>query len=253
MAGPIFSWVNRLASAQLGASAQATLLPADNVQRMPVGKVWRALANSAYLDFDLGAAMTMQYFTARGVNLTASGTWRLQVSAVAAGADELLDTGTLASGVQAGYPHVYYDHTAELTARYLRVSFADATLGHLDVGYLHAGPGWRSTRAFDYGARVRWADEADRERSLGGQPLNSSRGRYRLLNFQIANNTPAEMIANALELQRQAGLAGNVLVRLDPDSYPQEWSAYGQMQQIDALGWDSLRRMPQQFSIEDRT
>lgn len=248
----VLSWINHAAQAGLTASAENSLLPAQNVQTMPLGKVWRANAGSAYLDFDFGTNVALQHFTARNVRITASGTWRLQVSAVSAGADELLDTGTIASGVQDGYPHLYYDHTSELSARFLRITITNA-LPYTQVGYVHAGPGWQPVRNFSYGARLRWEDEADRERSLGGQPLVNSRGRWRVLGFSLDNNTPATMLANALELQRVAGLAGNVLVRLDPDNYPQEWSAYGLLQQVTPLNWAGPARMPQAFEIEDRT
>lgn len=249
----ILAWENRVASASLTASAQEALLPVDNLQRAPVARVWRASGTSAYVDADFGSDVTLQDFVAAGVNLTAAATHRIQLSDTAAGSDEVLDTGTISAGIAAGYNKVLYSHASELSARYMRWTFSDATLGAIDVGYLFAGPGWRPTRNFSYGAGVRWVDPAGEEaaETLGGQLIYPSRARYRAIDFALEANGPAEMLTNALELDRLRGTSEPLLVRLDPTNYPQQLSVFGSLVRPSALVWGGFATMAKRYTVRD--
>ena len=164
----------------------------------------------------------------------------------------MLDTGTVAPDTRDGYDMAFYDLGQDYTARYLRWTFTDATVSYGDIGYLWAGSAWRPPRNFSYGLGVRWEDPSETETSLDGDLMTGGRRRRRIAEFSLDNNTPAEMMANPFEIDRLAGTTQTVLLRLDPDNYPVQWSLMGTIERATPLVLAGFARMGKRYSIRER-
>ncbi len=162
------------------------------------------------------------------------------------------DAGVVSAGVLAGYPQVYLLLDQALSARYVRLSFADPALAELWIGRLFGGPAWEPVRNRSYGDAIRWEDPSLRDRSQGGQLLMGKRQKHRVLSFQLEFNSKAEMMANAFELDREAGLTEDVLVMLDPAGYRQQESAFGPLTRSTELTHWTFQRQRKLFEIEER-
>jgi len=243
---------NEWPAATLTESAQVSSLPAENTQVMPVRKPWRVSATSGYIDADFGAAVSLQDFAMPWSNLTTAATHRIELSTVSAGANDVLDTGTVSAGVLAGYPEVYYSHASALSAQYMRWTFTDATLTFLDIGYIFAGVGWRPTRGPAIGDAVRWADGSDIEETIGGQLLTNTGPRFRVADFELNGNSESEVMTNALELDRLQGITANVLVRLDPTNYPVAKTIFGPLVQATPIIAATFASARKRYSVRQR-
>jgi hypothetical protein len=248
----IVAWRDAIAAATLTASAQVADKPAQNAQVNPVALPWIVPGSSGHVDVDAGAAVEWRVFAALGTNLTPGATVRLQLSNAAAGDGGVHDTGVVSAGVLPGYPQVYLLLDQALSARYVRLSFADAALPELRIGRLFGGPAWAPARNRSYGDAIRWEDPSLRDRSQGGQLLMGRRRKHRVLSFQLEFNSKAEMMANAFELDREAGLTEDVLVMLDPAGYRQQESVFGPLTRSTELAHWTFQRQRKLFEIEER-
>ena len=243
---------NKWPAADLTESAQVSALPAENTQVMPVRKPWRVSGTTGYIDADFGANVSLQDFAVPWSNLTTAATHRIELSTVSAGANDVLDTGTVSAGVLTGYPEIYHSHASELSARYMRWTFTDASLSFIDIGFIYAGPGWRPTRGPALGPGVRWADESDIEQTIGGQLLTNTGPRFRIADFEVNGNTEAEMMSNAYELDRVMGLTDNILIRLDPTSFPVVKSVFGPVGQVTPIIAPNFVSARKRYTVRQR-
>lgn len=248
----IIAWRDAIAAATLTASAQLADKPVQNAQVNPVVLPWIIPGSAGHVDIDAGGPVEWRVFAALGTNLTPGATVRLQLSNVAAGDGEAHDGGVVSAGVIAGYPQVYLLLDAPVSARYVRLSFADAAVAELWVGRLFGGPAWEPARNRSYGDAIRWEDPSFRDRSQGGQLLMGKRQKHRVLSFQLEFNTKAEMMTNAFELDREAGLTEDVLVMLDPAGYRQQESVFGPLTRSTDLAHWTFQRQRKLFEVEER-
>ena len=248
----IIAWRDAIATATLTACAQVADKPVQNAQVNPVALPWIVPGSSGHVDVDAGAAIQWRVFAALGTNLTPSATVRLQLSGVAAGESDVHDSGVVSAGVIAGYPQVYLLLDQALSARYARLSFADAALSELWIGRLFGGPAWEPARNRSYGDAIRWEDPSLRDRTQGGQLLMGKRQKHRVASFQLEFNLRAEMMANAFELDRQAGVTEDVLVMLDPETYRQQESVFRPLARSTDLTHWTFQRQRKLFEVEER-
>lgn len=248
----IIAWRDRISAAALTASAQVSDKPVQHAQVNPVALPWIIPSSSGHVEIDAGAAVEWRVFAALGTNLTPSATVRLQLSDVAAGDADVHDSGVVAAGVIEGYPQVYLLLDQALSARYARLTFADAALSEIWIGRLFGGPAWEPARNRSYGDAVRWEDPSFRDRAQGGQLLMGKRQKHRVLSFQLEFNSKAEMMANAFELDREAGTTGDVVVMLDPAGYRQQESVFGPLVRSTDLTHWSFQRQRKLFEVEER-
>lgn len=248
----IIAWRDAIAAATLTASAQVADKPVQNAQVNPVALPWIVPGASGHVDVDAGGAVAWRVFAALGTNLTPSATVRLQLSDAAPGGGDAHDSGVLSAGVIAGYPQVYFLLDQAMSARYARLSFADPALAELWIGQLFGGPAWEPARNRSYGDAIRWEDPSLRDRSQGGQLLMGKRQKRRVASFQLEFNSKAEMMANAFELDREAGLTEDVLVMLDPDGYRQQETVFGPLTRSTDLTHWTFRRQRKLFEVEER-
>jgi hypothetical protein len=222
MSNAALSWINRIAdpATSLSASSEVVSLPVANLADDHLAVKWRGNGvTAAYVDADFGSALPVGVVGVFGSNFTGTATWRILLSAVAAGAGELLDTGVMAMNVAAGYGQAVHMLAAEISARYLRLEFDDpglASLGYFEIGAAWAGPVWQPARNYAYEASAGWVDPSARTKSRGGQVYVDRRAAYRVAELQFRGLTRAELFNSAFEIDR-VGIASNVLLVPDPD------------------------------------
>lgn len=221
MGNGVFSWVNHVDSSALSTPAQAATLPVTNLAEPIAGKVWRSLGSTNnYFDCDFGAAKPVQILALAGLNIGAADTVRHQLSAVSAGSAELYDSGAI-TGVNPNYDYLFTLLTAAVNARYWRCSINAASLaaqGYFDVGRAWAGPIWQPASNFSYGWGETWADDSRVTSSQkSGADYIDHGPRRRIIDVSFARFSAADQ-AQAKELDRVAGINGQVLFIPNPDS-----------------------------------
>jgi len=211
-------WINHVDRAGVTFTTDSALasLPAANLADPVVGKPWRtAGATAAYVEIDLGAALEVGVLALAGLDQTGTDTIRARLSAVAPGDGELLDTTAQAGDVAAGYRIWTYVPAAPVAARYLRFDLAAASLaaqGYFDVGRAWAGPALRGTRNYALAAESGWRDPSVAVTApRSGVRYVDSLPKRRWWRFRLPALTAAETATEVAELQRVAGLAGQVL------------------------------------------
>lgn len=179
MGGVALGFPNRVDIATITASSSAAGCPASNLQTKNLAKVWRStgVSGAITLDFDFGAAVAVRAFAAIGCNATSSGTFRFTAGA-SVGSSSAMDSGTLGvvrmpldpdslawgdpafwegAGTQwiKGVHPIMYVHPTQVSARYARATFTDATNadGFLQVARAFVGPAIAPAQGDSYGRR----------------------------------------------------------------------------------------------------
>lgn len=248
------AWLNRIDSCDLSASTLgAGDLTVERVQIDPLTLKYRVQASTVTIAFDFGSATAWEVFGVPGTNLTTAATKRITLSNQSVTGTDILDTGTISAGVLDGYPQVYHSLSAPLTARYGRIILADASMSFIDIGRVVAGPAWTPTIGDQYGGRqIMHGDDSVLSKSLGGQQRGSIGPRPRRFSFQLDYLSEAEMLDNAFEIDRVAGLTRGILVMLDPASELQRLSVYCHVTRMAPVRYAQYGRHAKRYEIEER-
>lgn len=206
---------DRVRSAILSGAAPAGGLPLAHLQDPQPRKVTRWIGTSGFVVADFGASVPVGLVALTGTNLTAAATRRVRLSSVDAtgAAGDVHDSGVAAAGADPRHNGaVFYPLAADLSARYLRVDLADASLSFLDVGLLLAGPAFRPARNMSFGWSVGWQEYGTNEPSPVGVRFTARRGRCRALALRFDFATESEAMGHHMEMARIAGATENVAV-----------------------------------------
>lgn len=243
MANILLAWQNRADEGTLsGGSWQATL-PLVNLQNRIVQKVARstnANLSSTKFDIDLGAARAIGVVALVVHNISVIGKVRITGDDAADFAtpvyqsawidcwpsgqipqslleweDDNFWLGTLSSNQRAGYqsPFIHVLPTQQIL-RYWRVEVDDTTNtdSHIQIGRLFMSAAWRPTINYSFGAELRYTDPTPIASSLSGAEYFDVRSRAREFTVRLEGMTDSEAYDYALQIQRLAGVSGEVLV-----------------------------------------
>lgn len=246
MANAFIAWQNRTDEGTLSGGSWNTSLPLTNLQNRQVQKVARSADTtnaSTKFDLDLGQARNIGVVALVVHNISVVGKVRIQSSDSAAFTTVYYDSGwvsawpsgmipqnlleweddnfwlgTLSAQARAGYQSPYIQLTGGSTMRYWRVQIDDATNsdGYVQIGRLFLATGWTPGVNYSYGAELRYEDPTPIEMSLSGAEYFDVRSKFRVFRFTLNYLLATEAYSSVLELQRLAGLSGEVL--LIPDS-----------------------------------
>lgn len=236
------AWQNRADEATLSGGSWQSTLPITNMQNRQVQKVARtanALAASTLFDIDLGAPRTIAVLALVVHNISAAGACRIRGSNVSNFASTVYDSGavnvwpagqipqnlleweednfwlgTMSAQARAGYQSPYINIMATPAyARYWRVEIADTTNsdGYVQIGRLFLANGWTPTVNYNYGAELGYEDPTPVDTSLSGAEFFDQRSKFRVFSFDLQYITGTEAYGYAIELQRLAGITGEVL------------------------------------------
>jgi hypothetical protein len=253
----IIAWDNLADDAALAASSELNEQPASYVQDPRVSRKWgtASAVKSATLLMDLGSTQTCALLALLGLNLTTGGTYRLRGSITDSTGvtGEVYDSGTLAIGLKVGYGAVYKSFTAA-AARYWLLNLDDTSVpDNLEVGRVFLGPKWTPTVAQQYGWSVQVDDPRKLSESVGGQIYADERPQKRVLNFELAFLTEAEMYANAFAMARANGTVRDVLaISDDTGTYVSEQAVYGLLTANEPLIHERYNVFRQKYQIRER-
>jgi hypothetical protein len=126
--------------------------------------------------------------------------------------------GTLSQQARAGYQSPYILRLPSVqTMRYWRVEISDAgnSDGYIQIGRLFMARGWTPSVNYAYGGSLGYQDPTPVETSLSGAEYFDIRSKFRVMNFDLEYISDTEAYSYALDLQRLAGISGEVLVMPD--------------------------------------
>lgn len=225
MSNCLLSWVNWLdeSGVVIAPSSQVATLPASNLLDPIRARLWSASGEtSPSLAIDLGASRAIRAVVLAGLNISATDTVRLKLSNVVPGGSELLDTGAVA-GVAEGYGYWPWFGAAALTGRYVTLEL-DADMVTPQAGRLWISDAFQPTRNYDFGEGEAWNDGGVIQRApRSGAEYVQEGPRWRTQAFALPYLTDAEGRTTAKELQRIAGITGQVMFVKNPDS-PYIWT-----------------------------
>jgi hypothetical protein len=128
--------------------------------------------------------------------------------------------GTLSESARAGYQSPFlHVLPSPQTLRYWRVEIDDTANpdGYVQIGRLFASATWRPAINYSIGAELGYTDPTPIETSLSGAEYFDVRGRAREFNFSLDGLTESEAYDYVLQLQRIAGVSGEILIAPDLD------------------------------------
>lgn len=237
---------NRTDQAVLSGGAYVSTLPLQNLQNRVIGKVARTTntaLSSTQFTIDLGRGMKAQILALRNHNLSISARYRVVGSAVVDfsalaydsgwndvwpvvypfGALEWEDdnwyTGKYTDEEREGYT-TELDHLLPMAklARYWRVEIDDVEnpAGFVQVGRLFIGPAWQPTINMIYGASIGWETKTVVQEAKSGAEYFDVRTPYRVQKFTLDHMSQDEAFSQAFEIQRRAGIHGEIVFIHDP-------------------------------------
>lgn len=269
MANIFLAWQNRTDEGALSGGSWLSALPLTNLQNRQVQKVARSngvTAAATKFDIDLGQARSIGVIGLVVHNISVSGTVRITASdsaafttlyydsgAVAAWPSGVIPTdlleweddnfwlGTLSQQARAGYQSPFILRLPSIqNMRYWRVEIVDTgnSDGYIQIGRLFMARGWTPNVNYSYGSGLGFQDPTPVDTSLSGAEYFDIRSKYRVMTFTLPYITDTEAYSYALELQRLAGVSGEILVMPDGGTslttQPQR-SFVGRLRQIGAI------------------
>lgn len=261
-----------------GATASEWLssLPLTNLQDPLLSKVARTDSDlDADFDVDLGGRKTISFVALLAHNLTINGTWRVRIGNDNTFASTLYDSGTvkiwsrtqtlgslpwgafswdgISSTSDGNFGFVLLD--SAVYARYIRIDLTDSTNGdgYLQAGRLIVDSPYRPTINPVYGFNLGYVNPSKKRRSRGGQPWVDRLPQYRQMTIPFAAIREDEAYGSLYELDRQAGISGDVFVMLDPDDAinRHRQSFYGTVREPTAINHDAPNSHSKTFVIEE--
>lgn len=160
--------------------------------------------------------------------------------------------GTLTQEQRAGYQSPYILRISSLASiRYWRIEISDTTnaAGYVQLGRLFMARGWTPSVNYTYGAGLGYQDPTPVDTSFSGAEYFDVRSRFRVMQFRLEYISDPEAYNYALDLQRVAGISGEVLVMPDGgENLGQQplRSFVGRLRQISPV----VQPQPSTFSVD---
>jgi hypothetical protein len=129
--------------------------------------------------------------------------------------------GTISAQARAGFQSPFIWRLPSLAlARYWRCEIFDSSNsdGYVQIGRVFLARGWTPSVNFSYGGGLGYQDPTPVLTSLSGAEYFDVRSKFRVMTFELQYISDSEAYNYALELQRLAGVSGEVLVMPDGGS-----------------------------------
>lgn len=223
----------------LDSSGAVAAFPVSNLHVSLPSDVWRAPDLTAqYIEWDLGAAETINVISLLYTNLEESTTWRIRAATSQANltAAPGYDSGTIGMK-EVDYltfprSHSYQYESAGKNYRYWRIDVGAQGTNQFQAGRVLFGAQVATTYTTASWS-VQLADDSEIIRVESGGSYALSGGKYRIVNFAYNYLTFAETHGDGLfDIDRAAGRQGDVMVVRDPadDSYIMHDLIYGRLE-----------------------
>jgi len=234
---------NRIDAATVSGGSWQSTLPLSNIKDRRLSRLARstnaALANTI-INLDLGSAKTVGAVALVTHNLSASALVRVRGDDAADFATPLYDSGwknawpsgvipaelleweddnfwlgTVSAEAIAGYQSPYINNIdSRPVLRYWRIEINDTSnpSGYVQVGRVFIGDVWSVTNNYSGGAALGLEDSTGIESSIGGEEYFDVKKRFRVFQFSLDDLTDTEAYARVIDLQRLAGISGELLI-----------------------------------------
>lgn len=223
----LFSWTNHVdrSGASLSASQTAGNLTPDNMAKPQIIIPWRTTSVTAWGQADFGAdvavgCLCLRFRRTNGSVPPSAGTVRHQLDADGGtpGAGVAYDSTAVAINCDADYGYHLIVLSSELSARYWRFTFAVSGVSFIDVGRAWAGPAFRPTINVGYPHDDMWFDRTViSSAGRAGTEWADPRPFQRAIGVNLGAIHEDDH-ASIRSLMRAAGIGGQVLFCLDPDT-----------------------------------
>lgn len=278
----LIAYRNHADAAAIAGGGWTAELPAANLADRQPSRVARTLSASpadSTVDLDFGTAKPVRFVALIRHNLTQAGRWRLRLAADPGFAAALHDSGWTAiwpavtpfgvgvwgefhwGGRLPAEEAATYGIAAihvlpvPVLARHLRLELADPGHpdGFLQAGRLVAGPAWQPRVNLQYGWSIEQVDDSRTVRSRGGQRYVDVQPKFRRLRFAFDYLERDEVFGQAYELERLKGVAGDLMVMVDPDDlqHRHRHTVYGVLSETAAIANPVLGRFAKSFTIDE--
>lgn len=284
MANVHLAFPNKIDGCTLSGGSWLSTLPLNNTKNRRLSKLARStniLTSSTKFDIDMGASTTVGCVALIAHNLSVGATVRIQgddandfSSIVYDSGDtymwpsgmipqSLLEweednfwLGTISQQAIAGYktPFIHF-LPVQQNLRYWRVLITDTSNsdGYINLGRVFIGAAFVPTYNISYGRGLVVNDASAIETSLTGEEFFDQKQRYRVHTLSLDFLSRTEAYTNILDMQRNIGTTGEILISLDPDdtSNVPRHSFMGRLQSISPVLEASFEVFTNQMEIRE--
>jgi len=275
-----------------GGAWQAPLANLQDRRLTRLARSTTAAKADTQFTLDLGRSASMSVVAVVRHNLSTAAVWRLRVASDAAftspvydsaldlppGASPVLPlawptiypidtleweddnfwTGTVSEEERRVYPSILLIVLPRLTAgRYVRIEIEDEANpdGYVELGRLFVGRAWRPQYNASTGASIGWETDTAVQRALSGTPYFDRKAGRRVTRFELNVLSRDEAMAGVFELQRRAGLDGEILLVWNQDDMLNRLrrSYLGHLRQLSPITQAYFNTHSAPFEIEELT
>ena len=283
MANCIIGFPNRIDTSVLSGGGWVASLPITNFQNRTIGRVARTLdatLPNCIINIDLTKAYSSNIVALvnHNISLDAKCRWR-------ASSDPSFSTAIYDSGWIAAWPIIYpyplleweddrwwsgkntadqlgaYYHSlvnilpSAVVARYWRLEINDTTnpAGFIQAGRIFIGPSWQPVKNASYGLTTGWETKTDVQTALGGAEYFGRRVPYRVTKFTLDYLTEDDGMANAFDIDAQAGIDQEVFWVYDPADtvHDQRRQYLGRFQVLNPLQYPVFNTTTKAYEIKE--
>lgn len=227
--------------ATVAGTTWSTTLTLDNLKNKLRTKVARtstaSLATAQKFDITYTTATTIQMLAILNHNMTQNATVTLSFSNVALGGYELgqalnvpvwptwFPSETPSGWANESYwsgitsPDFWHVLATKIVAKYIRVEITDTAnaAGYIELGRCFTANVLQPEINMDYGADMKWVQNADKVSSLGDVDWFNIKSNKREIAFTLGTMSIAEGMVMVFDQQRRLGLEGELFFIFDPD------------------------------------
>lgn len=142
-----------------------------------------------------------------------------------------------------------------VAGRYLRVEVDDETNpdGYVEFGRLFVGSAWQPIYNANWGASIGWETDTGMQRAMSGQPYFDRKAGRRVTRFELGYLTKDEALGRIFEIQRKAGIDGELLLVWDKDDaiHLLRQSYLGRLRQLSPIARVMVGNHSNAFEIEE--
>lgn len=284
MSNILFSWINRCDSGTLSGGSWVSTLPLNNLKNRQVQRVARSTddaTSSTQFVIDLLSARAIGVLALAAHNISATGLVRVMGHTSNSWASPTYTSGwlpawpenialrsllewednefwlanysqELLTGYRAPFLHVL---PVANVLRYWRVEIDDTANpdAYVQIGRLFLGPAWQPDVNYVYGAELVYEDMTPVETSLSGAEYFDPRPRARVFKCTLGGLDQAEAYSAVMEMQRTAGISGEVLQVPDPEdaTYAPMRAFVGRMRRLSPVAHKEISQLTATVEIKE--